>query len=253
MPRDGNSTLVSKIAIESLLSFNFTLVKDIGKFAITAPGVGTYTDDPDTTLLVAGENLIIRATNVIQSAVNIVVTITGTDQADAVLTGTATILQRVTEGQAYDVIPATPGLRFKTITSVGITGGVAGDGFEICVMPDETMYNEICFDEGITPSEGTTVKQIFCKYDLDHNKRVRGDKKLTISAFYVNNYEQLSRIKNRDVVIKQEIRDDGQSTATETIYYDLCRLGISTEVPAAGDDSIRARGDGSFGRLFIFS
>ncbi len=250
---NGHSTSVVKIQLESVISYNLGLISDVGKFEVTAAGSGDYTADPDYTLPTSGENLVLRCTSGVKSTTNIGVTIVGTDQSSAAVTGQVTIPAGVAEGQSFNVVPTVDGKRFKTITSVTISGGVFGDGFELCVLPPEANDVEIGFDQGLTTNVGKEVKPIYRKYDLDHNKRVRGERTLSLSAFYTNNLEGLARINNRDVTIRQDFKDDGQASATEVIYIDTCRLGITRESPSADDGECQCKGEGTYGRLFMFS
>jgi len=252
MTLDGNSTNVVKLQLESVIKYNLTLIKYVGKFAISAAGSGTLTSGPDS-LAATGDNLVVRANTAISSEADIVVTVTGTDQNDAALTGTATIAAQVAEGQSYEVVPASAGKRFKTISGVTITGGVNGDGFDIAVLPASGNDVEIKFDQGLSPSLGTEVKPIYHKYDLDHNKRIRGDHTLSLSQFYMHGLDGVARLHNRDMVVVQGFYDDGQSTPTEVRYFDLCRLSVSVESPAAEDGEVTASGEGTFGKMFVFS
>lgn len=252
MALNGSSTDVVKLQLESIISYNLTMIKKVGSVAISAPGSATYTAGTDS-LAVTGDNIVVRANTNIMSTSDIAVTITGTDSGDAALTGTATIGALVTEGQSYEVTPSVAGHKFKTITSVAVTNGVNGDGFDISVLPDESDDVVIKFDQGFAPDLGNEVKPIYDKYNLDHNKRVRGDHTLTLSAFYTNATTGLPRIHNRDATLRWEFRDDGQATPTEVRYYHRCRLSVKVESPSADDGEVTASGEGTFGDLYVFS
>jgi len=251
--KDGNSTEVVKLQLESVISYNLGTVKDVGKLAVTEPGSGTWTEDDECDLPAGGENLVVRANTNIKSESDIGVTVEGTGDDDAPLTGTCTIEKLVAEGQSYDLRPSVEGKKFKAIASVTVSNGIAGDGFDICVLPAEANDVEVGFDQGLQTNPGNQVKPIYRKYELDHNKRIRGDKKLTLGQFYTNNLTGLARINNRDVVIIQRFKDDGSNLASEIRYFDTCRLGISVESPSADDGEVKANGEGNYGRAFIFS
>ena len=257
---NGHSTSVVKNGLESILYYNLTKVQDVGRFLAESAGSGTYTaNDGGTsflngayTLPSTGENICVRANAKIESTSAIGVTIVGTDQNDAPMTGQATIGAQVSEGQAYEVVPTVAGKRFKTITSVTISNGVLGDGFQICVLPKAADNVEILYDEGFEANPGKEVKAIYHKFELAHTKRTRGDKTMSISAKYTNNLEGIPKIHNREVSIVQEFHDDGGNSPSETIIIDKCRLSVPRSTPAEdGDVSIKA--EGTYGRMFIFS
>jgi hypothetical protein len=250
---DGNSTPnVVKLGLEAYLSYNLGTIKNVGKFVSDGAGAGTYTAQVDAPAFdVSGENIMIRTTAPIYSTVPMVVTVTGTDEADAPLTGTATIAAGVTLGQAYKVA-ATGDAKFKTVTSASCATGLLGDGFELCTMLDHDNDVELGFAESMGMDPGTEVKPIYKHYDLDHNKRIRGDKKLTVVNPYFTNLKGLSLINNRDTVIIVQIHDDGGNLASEVWIIDKCRLGVKHDV-GAGVDEIKENADGTFGRAFIFS
>lgn len=250
---NGQRTEVVKLQLESNLSFNRTLIKEVGKFVFDSPGSGTYSADADYTAPVSGDNLIVRANQPIKSTSAIAVTITGQDEVGGALTGTATIGALVPEGQSYEVVPNVVGKKFKTITSITATNGIKGDGFDVAVLPDADDDVEIVFDQGLNAQLGKEVKPIYKKYDLDHNKRIRGDHTLTIGQFYMNNLDSLPLIHNRDVVIRQDFKDDGGNAITEVRYYNKCRLSVTVESPAAEDGEVTCNAEGTFGKAYIFS
>lgn len=251
--KDGNATEVVKLQLESVLSYNLGTIEDVGKFAVSEPGSGTFTEDDEYDLPATGADLVVRANTNIKSELDIGVTIVGTDEDDAPMTGDCTIEKLCAEGQSYDVRPSNTGKKWKTVTEVIVSNGVAGDGFDLSVLPLEANDVEIGFDQGLQTNPGNQVKPMYRKFELDHNKRIRGDKKLTLGQFYTNNLTGLARINNRDVVIIQRFKDDGGNLATEIRYFDICRLGISVESPSADDGEVKANGEGNYGRAYIFS
>jgi len=246
---DGNSTSVVKNGLESILYYALAAIEDVGKVVVEAPNSGTYTEDDEYDLPATGEDLVARCTSKINPDTNLNVTVIGTDQDDAALTGTFTIEKGVAAGQSYSVTPGTTGKRFKTVSSVFGTGGALGDGFTLNVLPK--TFTEVCFIEGFDLNEGTTTRPIFKRYDVDHNKRTRGDKRITVNAKYTNHLEGLARIKDRDVTLKVAIHDDGGDLATELFYIDTVRLSTPISVPEEDDATIR--GEGNYGRYFVFS
>lgn len=251
---DGASTSVVKLQLESVLFYNLGLIQDVGSFLCSSPGSGTYTPAPGTTPLdqSLGSDVVIRANIGIQSTLDIGVTVTGTDQASSPLTGTATIKASVAEGQAYCVITAA-NKHFKTITGITISNGAAGDGFDVCILPAQANDVLMAFDQGISTNPGKEVKPIYQKYNLSHNKRIRGDLTISVGSFYTNNYENIARIHNRQVTLIQKYEDNGRQNVTEYIYIDKVQLGVVRDTPSGETSECNVKGDGHYGRLFIFS
>lgn len=249
-PANGQATAVTKIGLETYLYYNTGTIEDVGVYASAGSGTGTFTPG-DAVLPSGGADLMLRTNVPIKSEQDMVVTVTGTDDADAALTGSATIGAEVAEGQAYVVTPNTAGKKFKTVTTVTATNGVLGDGFELCTMLNHDNDQEIGLAESANVDPGTEIKPIYSHYDLFCNKRIRGDKKLTITSLYRANTLDLSKIHNRDVVVRIDIKDDGGNVATETWLLDKCRLGVKKDFPAGSDD-VKESAEGTFGRRFIF-
>ncbi len=255
--RDGHATPVTKIGYESVLSYNVGLINDVGQFVCSGPASGTLSltshfNQSPYSLPSSGENLVIRANVPIQSTADLVISVVGTDEASGAATGTATIKGGSPRGQAHDVVLA-GGHRFATVTAISLTGGVAGDGFDISVLPATANDTEVLYVEQVTPNLGTTTKPVYNNYDLKHTKRLRPENKLSIQAFYTNNVAGLSLINDRDTVLNESIFDNGGNTVTEQRIYDKAHLIITKEKSANGEDFMRGKAEGFFQREFIFS
>ena len=255
--KDGNSTDTVKIGYEPVLSYNLGVIEDVGTFIMDSPGSGTLdTSDAVTEgydLPSGGADLVIRCSQPIKSAAAMVVTITGTDQDDGALTGTATIAAYAPRDQSYDVVPGVAGKKFKTVTAVQATNGIAGDGFDICVLPAAANDVEIEFVGSLDPAKGTTVKAIYDRYTYKHSKRLRAENKLSIQGFYVNNLTGLNRIDDRECTLRMDIHEDGGNAVQETTYWEKCRLGVQTSKSADGASELAVKAEGTYGRAFIFS
>lgn len=251
MPLDGNSTNTVKNGLEAIVSYSLQAMQDVGKYVCEEPGSGEYTADPDFAFPNTGVDLALRVIGALESEDPMVVTIVGTDQDDAALEGTATIGGQVSRGQAYEVVPETPGKRFKTISSVTATNGEAGDGFEIVKLPDSNSWNELCFIENVELNEGTTTRPVYCRFEVDHNKRARGENTLTMAVKHTNHLNGLPRIKDRDVTLRLAFHDDGQAGATET--WIIAKARVSTPLSVPEEDDATVRGEGNFGKYAVFS
>lgn len=249
--KHGNATNVVKLELENILLYNTGAIKDIGKFIFDSAGSGTYTAGADA-LETTGDDLVVRANQAIKSTSAIGITIVGTDQTAAALTGTATIAALVSEDQSYEVVvPA--GKKWKTITSVTCSNGVRGDGFDLAVLPASANDVILQYDQGISANPGKEVKAIYDKFVLAHNKRIRGDRTLTVTVFYENALKGLSRIHNRDVTLIQQVKDDGGNAVSEYRYYEKVRLSVPLDFPSAPDGEATVKADGTYGRCFVFS
>lgn len=254
MSKDGNSTGSLKLGVEAELYRNFGLVQDVGEFEVSEAGSGTYTAE-DTSPLdqTTGSDLVIRNQVPIKSESDMVVTITGTDGDDNPLVGTATIKAQSPEDQAWDVVPGTAGKKFKTVTAVQVTNGLAGDSFEILVLPDSANDVRICLRQEIEAKLGTGIKQYRCGFETKGTKRIPVERTISITAWYTNNLEGLSRIRDREVTLVIKQKDDGRDTTTEYIFYDVVRLGVDPSIPADGEGEQTVRGEGFFKRRLVFS
>ncbi len=256
-PLNNLATVVTKIGYESVISYNLGIFNDVGQFACTGPGAGTLSststfNQQAYTLPATGEALVVRCNVPIQSTQDIVVTILGQDTAGA-CSGTATIKAQSPRGQAFLVTELDGGRLWTSVTSVSITNGVAGDGFDISVVPHYQDDVEVLYVQAVTPNLGTPIKPIYNRYDLKHVKRLRFENKMTIGNFYTNNRVGLSLIDDRYVTLRQDVHDDGGNLITETRYYDRCRTIVTVDQAADGAASIEGKAEGFFVRQFIFS
>lgn len=108
---------------------------------------------------------------------NIVITVTGTDQDGTSLTGTATIsppgYARVTEkvfpvGYGVDVVPATDGKKFKTITGLAVTCAAGAKGGKVTLfgLPSWSSFTQIgCKTEFDFDTKSRVPKSIACGMD----------------------------------------------------------------------------------------
>lgn len=252
-PANGNATSTVKHGQEAYISRNFGTIDDVGAFVVSSPGSGTWSADADYVFPVAGADLVLRVANQpIFSAVDMPVIVTGTAQGGGALLGSCTIKANAPEDTAYIITPSTPAAKFASITGVTTGGGVAGDGFEICVLPDSANDVEMCYVQDLDLQRGKTVKGIYCHFTLMHNKKLRGDRTMSATIWYTQNMEGFSLINNRDVTLRIDLKDDCGNLITESIYVDLARIGVSWTKPAADDGEITSKGDGTFGRRFVF-
>lgn len=254
MPLDGNSTDTVKIRPEHTLYYNTAEPKLVGTAKVTAPDTATYTAVSPTPLdVTSGDDVVVRASSKIafNPGTDLVVTVNGTDPADSPLAGNVTIKEGSPEDQSYEVDAS--GTKFKTITGVSLTGGIAGDAFEIWILPDRANDVELCFHQGVSIGARSEVLQIPKRYEIDHTKRVRADRTLSITQWYQNNLTGLSVIEDREVTLVNTIRDDGGEVETEVWYFSKARLGVAREVPSDEQGQLTLTGEGFYAKRWAFS
>ena len=253
MALDGNSTAVSKTSAENKLSYNFGLMGYVGKFVATAAAAGTFTAADPSPIEVGGNALKVRTRVPIQSATDISLSLVGTDTSDVAMTGTVTVEARAKAGRAFDVTATDS---FKTLTSLVVSGAVAGDSVDIGFLPDVADNVLLGLEQGFDVNDGQGVKGIRDKTDyavIDHNKRQYGDATISIAALYQNGEKGLSAIADREVTLFREVVDDTGESVTETEVIEGARLAVATASPADGNESVTQQGQGSFKRSWIFS
>jgi len=252
---DGHGTpLITKTGLETSLYGNSGIVDEVGYYACSSAGSGTWHASSDYALPDAGEDLVVRARSKILSTTDMVVTITGTDADDAELTGAATIAAGVPEDTSYSVVPSVTGKVFKTITTITATGGLAGDGFDVSVLPDDGDDTLIKFHQGVDTGAASAVKAIFQHWELDHNKRTRGDRSLSISDLHTTHTSGMSYFTGADVTLRVDVNDDGRDQATTVVYLAKCRLYPKRTFPGNdSEDSVTDAFEGTYGKIYNFS
>ena len=241
-------TLEVKNQLEVELSYSFTMWREVGELAISGSGTGTYT--ADTAIWAGGCILYARVEqNAIGSAA-VVLTVTGAGG-----TGTCTIPARSQEHSGFLITDDYgAGITFDTVTSVAFTGGTAGEKIEIIAIPPTVYWADpegglIGFDNGFNFDPGTTSRAIPNKYIVvDHYKRARGETSININHLYQSFEKGMVWLRNRNVLLKAEIHDDGGTVASETYYFNKTRLMTTpTDFPDNADGAIS--GSGSYDKF----
>ena len=143
---------------------------------------------------------------------------------------------------------------FTDVTAIAFTGGTAGEKIEIISLPPTSHWTDtsggtIGYDTGFTYDEGTTSRAIANKYNpADHWKRARGETSITINKLYQAFTAGLTWVRDRDLLLKVEIKDNGGSTATETYYFNNTRIQ-SAPVDFADNSDGAVSGTGMYNKL----
>jgi hypothetical protein len=250
--RDGLSDSTRKVGVEQYYAYCLTDARKVGAVPITADGTGTWAEESGFSWDAAGENLVVRANCAIKSTDDIVVTVEGTKVGGGSIHAHATIPALSPEGASFDLRNATED-KWASIAAVYFDGGVNGDGFDIYAFPDDSDFTDMDFVESAKFDVGGTVKAVPKHYEpVDHNKRIRGENSLTMTELYGNNESGLSKIKNRDVLLRVRVHTDGAAVASESRYYSTCRTTVPINMPS-NDEFVTVEAQGRFGKEFVFS
>lgn len=247
-----HATNEPKLGYEFYPLYNFGTIDDVGTVVMDGAGTATYTADEDTPDLgAAGKDLIVRCTTPIGSESDMVITITGKDKDGAAQTGTCTITARSAEDTSRYVTPSN-GKKWESVSAVSATNGVYGDGFEVLAIPDYADDVEIGSVQSVETDPGQNLKTIYDHYDKLCDKKIRAEKKLTITASYRNIMRGLSRITGREVTMRVDIRDNGQAAPTETWLIQKCRDWTKVKVQA-GEGEAEETWNPSYTKRCVFS
>jgi len=120
----------------------FPPVTVMGTFAVSGSGAGTWTEDPGSegeidTALYADAQLECEVINQPVGAQDIVVTVIGTNRLGGAESHGSTIPNGSIVGTKVAV--GTADDRFAKVTNVTITGGTAGDDFQVQSKEDRTL------------------------------------------------------------------------------------------------------------------
>jgi hypothetical protein len=171
---------------------------EVGSFEVQGLNSGTYTADPVNPALLSAtpSHLIAVVDNEMDGgASNVVITVTGTNSADAPITGTATYAPVAWhrdqtrywgQGQAVPV-EVTADAKFKTITGVTVTNaaGAATAIIKLFGVPDQSTFTLVaCQDQADFTTKANPAKEIPCGMDGSaFVKRGRSEPgKLTINS-----------------------------------------------------------------------
>lgn len=248
--RQELSTSSVKNQLEALVSYSFTAVKHIGTGSVSAVDTISWAAGDDS-LSEYGEDLVLRAAVPIEAAADATYTITGTDALDAALEGVGVMPANSPQGRSVDVTPDAPSDLFKTVSSIAVSGGVAGDKVEVMTVPLAATFTLLSYFESIEFPVGPYLRSIPDRYDTsDHKKRQRQENRITMSQLYQNHADGMARIEGREVTLMLQVEDDGGGSITETIF--LSKADTSTPVNFAKEADAVVRGEGAFSRKLVF-
>lgn len=238
-------------------------VREVGELFFAGDGSGVWTPDPITQLPSTGADLQLKVREELDvtGSSPAVITVVGTDQNDAALTGTATlsapgwVLNKgndFSEGAAYDVVtPA--GKRFKTITSVSGTQAKKWSKLALFQLPSDTSWQYIDMVESIDPKIGTRPGHAIPD-GLDGSKEVVAARSpvasISISAMHRSVADGLQRFAGRSCSLRWELWKDGKILAERHIAGG-CILSVDPSFPD-GDGEVKQVAEGMMQEYFGF-
>jgi len=256
MPLDGNSIAGTSANIgENNLLFTYDRILEAGEYLVSGAGAGTWTEDADIDLSTTPQNLAVRADVTIESATDTVFTFTGTDEDSAAMTGAATVTARSPEDQSFEVIPSNAGKKFKTITTVTITGGSNGDRYKVLTLPDTANFTAIVLVRSFNATPGPARRPVSDKFTAKHHsKRVIREDTIAITADYTRRTDGLASIAGREnITIIHRLDQDGGSTIREYRYYKDVDFAAPYDLPAGEDTNAETATEGTFNQQMVFS
>lgn len=237
-------------------------VSEIGEIVWAADGSGVYTADAINTLPTAGSDLQIKVSAELKSDTQVVVTVTGTDQNDAALTGTATFgypswasnhAYNYSEGVAVDVTPSVSGKLFKTITAVSVTGGKKWGKCQIFTLPTAASWQYVDFVRSVDPSIGTHPAHPVPD-GLDGAKDVtRGRSNPSEVRLTCNNRSMRDGVQHyagRLISIRQDIKKQGKVLVERHVYGNVI-ITSDANFPDGDEESMQTAA-GMMEDAFIF-
>jgi hypothetical protein len=132
---------------------------------------------------------------------------------------------------------------------------IAGDVADVLCLPNPADDFLVCFDQGFQPTVGETYRAIPRKFNpVDHIVRQRGTFSLTLTDYYVSNWDGIERLRGRRCTIVVKITPGGGGSIQEIQYY----TNVTLNVPpiSTGNDanaSVEIQGTGNFSYCAIFS
>lgn len=241
----------------------------IGTVNLTAPGVGTYTDNPATGLtLPTANDLQLVCQTYVKSAVAPVIKLAGMDDTGTpvAMDGTATFAPparsnnqkfNFQRGIGTDLVPAVGGKKFSAITglavSTPITGGGANQEFTLWSLPQQADYSLICCTTDATfNTKSRMAKGVDCGMEADafikRGKTQPGE--LSLSAKLKDMMSGLPRFDGDKCTVMLVGLKDGVVTSERWVFTQFVG-NLKPSLPE-GDGEVTVSMAGKFVEHFFF-
>jgi hypothetical protein len=149
------------------------------------------------------------------------------------------------------VVAITEPINAATVT---VSGGTAKDSVEVIMLPNPVNDVLLCYDQGFQMEVGEENRAIPRKFEtVDHYVRQRPSNTISLAELYCCNLKGLSKLRNRNVVLKGIFYPDGGATPSEVFYYTAVRLSIPRNVPQESNDSVQVDASGTFKKYLSFT
>jgi len=225
-------------------------VIEVGEIAWVTDGSGVYTADQINTIPATGYDLQLKVDGELQSDTSVVVTIVGTDQDDAAVTGTATLsypkwssnkTYDYVEGISCDVVPTVSTQKFKTISSISVSGGKKWGKVKLFNLPTAASWQYVDFIRSVEPTIGTYPAHPVPD-GLDGAKDVtRGRSDPSGVRVTCNNrgmVDGIQRYAGRQICIRQEIKKQGK-VLTERHVFGNVIIAADSNFPDGDEESMQ--------------
>lgn len=250
---------------EKKLWMTRVLAAKVGSIEVAGDGSGVYTADAVTTLPGSGADLVVKVDGEVRSLDGtnpVILTIVGTDQASALLSGTATFsppgwvpnkTNDFTEGFALDITTNGVNKKWKTITAITIPNAKKGSNVSLFTMPDTTDWQYIDMVESVDPHVGISPG-VSIPDGLDGTAEVvRGrseENKIAINALYRSVADGIQRFGGADCCVRMDIFKAGKILAERHIFANAI-LSANSTFPD-GSETAKQAGEGIFSDALLF-
>lgn len=130
-----------------------------------------------------------------------------------------------------------------------------GDVADVLCLPNPADDFLICFDQGFQPTIGEVYRAIPRKFNpVDHIVRQRGQFSVSLTDYYISNWDGIERIRGRRCTLIVKIAPGGGGSIQEVQYYTNVTLN-APPINTSGDAnaSVEIQGSGNFSYLAVFS
>lgn len=251
-----NGTYTPKQGEDWLTYWSPVQIQKVGVVDITAAGACTWDANEGYTFSDTGNEVVAvvdgRGCN---SQTPVTLEVTGTDGADGAQVLSVEIIDFAP--RAFARIVGGAGTVWKTITGVTCTNGAKGDLIRLMVLPtdDDFKYPDwtdraIALMRNWNIDPGEESYGVWEQYENRFNKRMRSEDNFTAMANYLRYRDGFPRIRNRDICLRLDCHDDGESSVSEQVYMNI-RLNapINMAEGSPGEVSVTGR----YTEIVVFS
>ena len=220
----------------------------LGRVLVTAPGVCTWTADPNEAIPAGDNNYYLFAVPIVEmGGTDLDLIISGNKGGSGLVNGYVTVLGTATYDDSFVV---SGGDNWNSISGVTCANGTANDWVEIWAIPDIDQFTELAYVRSWETPRGDHMIPVADKFDpAATHVRVRRAPSFSISKDYVDP-NALDVIRGRECTIIIEIHPDGLSVVQE--YMIMPKAAVSNDVNAPDNAMIQSVASGSARRILSY-